>query len=103
MFSGVPSMGVIGQYWSNPFMEWFKDKHACAQNFHNYKDAVKACLKSSVNIAEDLISYSDESLLPTTMLTSEKETLIMPNTSWKKVYHEMFGVCYTFDARSWTR
>ena len=61
IFSGFPSMGINGQYWSNPFMEWFKEKHACAQNFHNYKDAVKACLKSSVNIAEDLISYSDES------------------------------------------
>ena len=95
---------TTGNYgWRNAFMKWFNEKHPCSKNSSTYKDSVKNCLMSSGNILEDLILYSDENDMPTAVLTSEKTSLHLNQSSWSKVFHEKLGVCYTLDTALWTR
>ena len=98
------SMWTGGSWgWKKPFMDWFNEKHPCSKDSPTYMDAVKKCLMSSANIIEDLVLYTVEDDLPTAVLTSEKTSLSLPQSSWTKVFHEKLGVCYTLDTTIWTR
>ena len=87
------------------FHDWLDQTFNCSNNKINYKDAIKACLENSQeNIIEALMEYSYVSDLPKAILQSSNTTTILDKTSsWEKVFHETFGICYTLDAKYWER
>jgi hypothetical protein len=37
------------------------------------------------------------------VLASSNTKTDLGNSAWEKVFHETFGICYTFDAKYWER
>ena len=112
--SWMPNIGVK----KTEFHEWFNLKYPCSIGHPNYKNAIRACLDDySVNqLVGDLMKYPDlpeywiiDSIdmipndLPRVILVSSNTSTDLGNSTWEKVFHETFGICYTFDAKYWER
>ena len=96
------------------FRMWFEQKHGFCANFDPYSDfhynftsRVKNCLQSSQNsgkVVNDLLEYSlDPIRLPDPALISKDGKIGLGKSAWKRVFHQDYGVCYTLDAKLWTR
>ena len=90
------------------FKDWLNYKCPSSANITSYVDSVKACLESndSNDILSDVMEYSDPwNEIPFTSLNGKYRSYPQhpANEFWKKVYHEKFGPCYTFDSSYWTK
>ena len=84
-------------------MKWFHQNFPCGRKYPDYKNSIKACLKeSNTYLIDAVLQYSDFQELPSISLhTSQDETLSLDTSLWKKVYHEVLGLCYTLDSKHW--
>ena len=88
------------------FMVWLNQMYPCSKNQSDYKDGVMACLQSNhMEIIETVQQYSniDSPFLPTIVLSSETNNLILNKEIWKGVFHDKYGACWTLDSRYWHR
>jgi hypothetical protein len=73
------------------------------KGFNDYKSAVKSCIPLSNEFVNDLMEYSDEILLPVPVVRSSQKYMVLQMSSWKKVFHAIFGICYSFGTKSWNK
>ena len=101
----------LRQHYKLPFWKWFNVKYPYTTNYTDYKLAVKAYMHQSLMFDEMCLAldfYSDTSYLPHTRLISKMNgtslTIALNMSVWKKVFHNTYGVCYTFHSNYyWTR
>ena len=86
----------------NSFMKWFHKNFPCGREYSDFRNSFKACLKESNELVMDaILQYSDFHELPMVHLISQNETVSLDRSIWKKVFHEVLGVCYTLDSKHW--
>ena len=91
------------------FMLWLNQMYPCSKNQTNYKDGVLACLQSNhleiLEFLENVQQYSeiDFPFLPTLVLQSKSNDLILGKDVWKSVFHDKYGACWTLDSKYWHR
>lgn len=73
------------------------------KGFNDYKSAVKSCTPLSNEFVNNLMEYSDEIFLPVPVVRSGQQIMVLQMTSWKKVFHGIFGVCYSLGPQSWNK
>ena len=84
------------------FKDWLNEKCPSSINSSSYMESVRNCLQfeDSDDILSDLMEYSDEHHLPLTLLKDKTRSYLHPYwfKMWKKVFHEKYGPCYTWDS-----
>ena len=73
------------------------------KGFNDYVSAVKSCIPLSNEFVNDLMEYSDEILLPVPVVRSGEQSMELQMSSWKKVFHDIFGICYSLGTQSWNK
>ena len=73
------------------------------KGFNDYVSAVKSCISLSNEFVNDLMEYSDEIFLPVPVVRSGQQFMELQMSSWKKVFHDIFGICYLLGPQSWNK
>jgi hypothetical protein len=73
------------------------------KGFNDYVSAVKSCIPLSNEFVNDLMEYSDDILLPVPVVRSGQQFMELQMSSWKKVFHDIFGICYSLGPQSWNK
>ena len=87
------------------FMEWFHQMYPCSGNHPDYKNSLTACLQSNNDeVIAAVNQYSgDDFKLPTPVLISKQNWTMLPKSLWQRVFHDIFGVCWTLNSKYWIR
>ena len=73
------------------------------KGINDYKSAVMSCIPLSNEFFNDLMEYSDEMFLPVPVVRSGQRFMELQMSSWKKVFHDIFGICYSLGPQSWNK